>query len=126
MVKLYELASAVADARESIERAERLAYEISGADGGNRGGEWIERVECASCGGSGGGDDPVLRCRECKGQGSYEIAHSAPTIEPTAGWPAMLAVVDRLAAILPLVDAAIGEEVTAAIKEEHDEDMRYD
>jgi hypothetical protein len=109
MAHLWELTSAIDGIKEAIEHASRLAYDLSGADGGVQGGEYIER----------------LNCPDCNSRGYFDVTNTIPEIPAVEGWPAMLAVVDRLGYISLHVDNVLSDEVKAAIAAENDEDDRY-
>jgi hypothetical protein len=119
MAHLWELTSAIDGIKEAIEHASRLAYDLSGADGGVQGGEYIERLNCPDCNGSGFG------CVACNSRGYFDVTNTIPEIPAVEGWPAMLAVVDRLGYISLHVDNVLSDEVKAAIAAENDQDDRY-
>lgn len=129
MTDLLDLRSALADAEAALDRAAALAHQVSGNVPGREPGEWTERYRCLACDGIGmvpphfedGRRRSVVpivdcyRCLDCNGVGHYTTTHSDPGEPASPGWPAMVALSDRLTDLLMQLRAAIGPEVKEAI-----------
>jgi hypothetical protein len=111
-----ELIGLLTDAGESLDRAETLAGELSGEQGGRAPSEWTERLPCPECDGSGFG------CVACNSRGYFDLHESDPGEPSVPGSPELIA----LAAAIAELRTRLNGLVTADMQKWADAEREYE
>ena len=132
MNDLIELRQEILDAIDLLKQAARMAYEASGHEPGRAPCEWVDRLPCPDCNGT-GYERPTTPlpegipwgdCPACGGKAYCEITHTEPGQPAVEGWPTMLRLSGDLDDLAAKVDEAFVQEIREACEAESAENDR--